>query len=149
MWQMHSTSSGETEEIGRKIGGRLRGGEVIELSSDLGGGKTTFVRGLVAGFGSKDAVSSPSFTISQVYKAEDRTVHHYDFYRLPEAGLMASEIAEVLRDPSAVVVVEWAGAVQDVLPDERVRITITATGDEERAIAVALPVAFDYLRTTL
>lgn len=146
MWQMHSMNSGETEEIGRKLGSRLRGGEIIELSSDLGGGKTTFVRGLAAGFGSEDAVSSPSFTISQVYKAQNLTMHHYDFYRLPDAGLMASEIAEVMHDPSAVVVVEWAGAVENVLPNERIRITITATGDEQRTITVALPVAFEYMR---
>ena len=146
MWQMQSTGSADTERIGHEIGNRLRGGEVIELVSDLGGGKTTFVRGLVSGFGSDDAVSSPSFTISQVYVAGARTLHHYDFYRLPDAGIMASEIAEVLQDPSAVVVVEWAGAVENVLPKARIRIDITTAGDETRSLEIHVPEVFAYLK---
>lgn len=124
----------------------MRGGEVIELRSDLGGGKTTFVRGLVAGAGSLDVVSSPSFTISKVYKAGNLTIHHYDFYRLPDAGLMAQELAEVLEDPAAVVVVEWAGAVESVLPRQKVVITISVKGDEERHLKFEDPQEQTYLK---
>ena len=145
-WQINSTSSESTEQLGRDIGARLRGGEVIELSSDLGGGKTTFVRGLAAGMGSNDAVTSPSFTISQVYQAGEVTLHHYDFYRLPDAGLMRQELAEVLDDPKAVVVVEWAAVVGDVLPAKRVTLTITTTGENERQIAISLPPQLRYIR---
>src|SRR5690349_8475192 len=98
-WQIKSSNSENTEQLGRELGARLRGGEVIELASDLGGGKTTFVRGLAVGMGSIDAVSSPSFTISQVYNSDNLSLHHYDFYRLGEPGLMAQELSEVLDDP--------------------------------------------------
>jgi tRNA threonylcarbamoyladenosine biosynthesis protein TsaE len=145
-WQISSSSSANTEQLGRSIGARLKGGEVIELASDLGGGKTTFVRGLAAGMGSQDAVSSPSFTISQVYVAGELTLHHYDFYRLPDAGLMQQELAEVLGDPKAVVVVEWAGAVENVLPAERVSITIETIDENEREFDIGLPERFGYLR---
>src|SRR5262249_35297728 len=113
---LRTASAEATEKLGEQIGKRLRGGEVIELVSDLGGGKTTFVRGLARGFGSTAHVSSPTFTISHEYKAGRRTLYHYDFYRLTEAGIMADELAEAAHDPDAVVVVEWGDIVADVLP---------------------------------
>jgi len=119
---------------------------VIELRSDLGGGKTTLVRGVARGAGSSDTVASPSFTISREYRAGKLTIHHYDFYRLGEAGLMSQELADVLSDPQAVVIVEWADVVDDVLPDERTIIHITAIGDESRQFDVTLPEAYTYLK---
>jgi tRNA threonylcarbamoyladenosine biosynthesis protein TsaE len=146
MWQIESTSSEQTEKLGRSIGGRLRGGEVLELRSDLGGGKTTFVRGLAAGAGSKDAAGSPSFTISRIYQTDDLTLHHYDFYRLPDAGLMKQELAEVLEDPKSVVIVEWGAAVEDVLPADRAVLEIQATGENQRSLTISLPPKLDYLK---
>ena len=146
MWQIKSNSFESTEQLGHDIGTRLRGGEVIELVSDLGGGKTTFVRGLAAGAGSHDAVSSPSFTVSQVYQTDDLSVHHYDFYRLPDAGLIQQELTEVLENDKAVVVVEWAEVVADVLPSERIKIVISAPSQNERTFIIELPEKFAYLR---
>lgn len=145
-WQIDSTSSGQTEKLGHDVGSRLRGGEVIELKSDLGGGKTTFARGLVAGTGSEDVAGSPSFTVSKIYQAGQLTIHHYDFYRLPEAGLMSQELIEVLEDPQAVVIVEWAGAVDDILPAGRVIFDIQTTGETGRHITVTLPAKWAYLK---
>jgi len=114
--------------------------------SDLGGGKTTFTRGLARGFGSTDRVASPTFTISKVYQdAKGREIHHFDFYRLPEAGLISAELADVLGDPSVVIVVEWAGIVQDVLPQERLSITIEKTPDDQRVIILRAPQSLAYL----
>lgn len=75
--QIVSTSSDATEKLGEQVGKRLKGGEVIELISDLGGGKTTFIRGLARGMGSTDHVSSPTFTISKFYsvKPKPQTTH--------------------------------------------------------------------------
>ena len=126
-------------ELAAEIGSKLRGGEVIELSSDLGGGKTAFVRGLAAGMGSKDDVRSPSFTLSNSYSAGEVVLHHFDFYRLSEPGIMREELAEVCDDPKAVVAVEWAGIVQDVLPDERLTIKITISGDNSRHLRFEYP----------
>jgi tRNA threonylcarbamoyladenosine biosynthesis protein TsaE len=117
------------------MGRRLRGGEVIELVSDVGGGKTTFVRGLARGFGSSDAVGSPSFTLSREYKSGELTMYHFDFYRLNNPGIMANELAEVVADPQAVVVVEWADIVENVLPAEHITITIRSTGESSREFA--------------
>jgi tRNA threonylcarbamoyladenosine biosynthesis protein TsaE len=143
-WQIESTSSDFTEQLAEKIGASLKGGEVIELVSDLGGGKTTFTRGLVRGLGSTDKVASPTFTISKMYDAGRLEVHHFDFYRLHEAGIIADELAEVAGDSRAIVVVEWADVVQHVLPDQRITITIKQTPEGNRQLTLAYPLELAY-----
>lgn len=145
-WRLSTNSSDETEQLGANIGARLRGGEVIELRSDLGGGKTTFVRGLARGAGSADTVGSPSFTISREYQTPKFVIHHYDFYRLAEPGIMADELHDVMSDQQAVVIVEWADVAEHVLPSERGIIHIAASGDDSRELTITLPAALSYLK---
>lgn len=118
---------------------------MIELISDLGGGKTTFVRGLARGISSNDQVSSPTFTLSNVYKGEQLTMYHFDFYRLAEPGIMREELAEVLSDPLNVTVIEWANIVRDVLPDARVTMRITATGETSRRYDISASPGLQYV----
>ncbi len=128
------------------MGQRLSGGEVIELSSDLGGGKTTFVKGLAEGMGSKDHISSPTFTICNVYNGRNNLkLWHYDFYRLPEPGLMEHELAEALSDKKSIIVVEWAQIVRGVLPLERLTVRIRPTGEDSRLIDFTCPPSLAYL----
>ena len=63
-------------------------------------------------------------------------IYHYDFYRLGEAGIMAEDVNEVMHDPAAVTVIEWSGAVSDVLPTDRLQISIQATDENERNVTV-------------
>lgn len=147
--QIDTTSSVDTERLAGQLGQALRGGEVIELVADLGGGKTTFVRGLVAGLGSSDRVSSPTFTISKVYKTHDLEVHHFDFYRLQNAGLASFELHDLIGDPGVVVVVEWADVVEHALPEERLTITLERTGDDTRQLTVRYPESLSYLAEVL
>ena len=144
-WQTRSTSSEDTEALGERVGARLKGGEVIELVSDLGGGKTTFVRGLVRGAGSTDRVASPTFTISREYAAPKFTIVHFDFYRLAEAGVIAEELKEFMGDPNYVVVIEWGDIVADVLPADHVRIQIQYKTDTERLIQSTYPPKLSYV----
>ncbi len=72
-------------------------------------------------------------------------IYHFDFYRLQEPGIMRDELAEILADPKAVVVVEWASIVEDVLPSKRLTITLKATGDDHRELTFAYPEAMNYL----
>ncbi|HEU4967116.1 MAG TPA: tRNA (adenosine(37)-N6)-threonylcarbamoyltransferase complex ATPase subunit type 1 TsaE [Candidatus Saccharimonadales bacterium] len=144
-YRIHTNNPEATERIGERIGACVRGGEVIELVSDLGGGKTTFVRGLARGMGSTDRVSSPTFTLSREYAAGERTLYHFDLYRLNEAGLMADEVAELAGAPHAVTVIEWGDAVQHVLPKHTLRITIHVLGDIERELEISCPPELAYL----
>lgn len=104
------------------------------------------MRGLARGAGSDDGVGSPSFTISREYKTPKFVMHHYDFYRLGEPGIMADELHEVMSDDQAVVVVEWADVAEHVLPSKRVIIRISATGDRSRDFVITLPHKYAYLK---
>lgn len=128
-------SEQETIEFAKDLAGKLKGGEVIELAGDIGSGKTTFVKGLALGIGYKDHVTSPTFTIQQIYKGR-LDLYHYDFYRLEDAGIMAAEIEEAMDNKSAVIVVEWAGTVKGVLPPEKIKIHIKPTGENSREISL-------------
>jgi tRNA threonylcarbamoyladenosine biosynthesis protein TsaE len=117
----------------------------VELISDLGGGKTTFVRGLAQGLESQDPVRSPSFTLHNQYHGNGLTLHHFDFYRLFEPGEMRDELAEVLQDEQSIAVVEWGHIIQDVLPDDHIRIEIRATGEQTRHFRLTYPERLKYL----
>lgn len=139
----------ETEDLASAIGRALCGGEVIELISDLGGGKTTFVRGLVRGAGSPDHVSSPTFTLCNLYTTSKTSMlaalYHFDFYRLGEAGIIEHELAETMKDKRAVVVIEWADTIKDVLPASRLKINISTLGENQRQFEFDCPTQLTYL----
>lgn len=144
-WETTSQSADETEQLAQSLGSRCSGGEIIELVSDLGGGKTTFVRGLAKGMGSHDTVASPSFTIAREYDAGQLTLHHFDFYRLNEPGIVANELSELTGDPTVVVVIEWADIVESVLPTDRLTIHITRSGETSRRFTYTYPETLAYL----
>lgn len=132
--QTHITNSvEETFELGRQFGSKLKGGEVIEFIGDLGAGKTSFMRGLAEGIGSEDSVSSPTFTLSNLYSGRDNlSIYHFDFYRLNEPGLVQEQLKEAVTDPDAIVCIEWAETVRGVLPGDRTTIEIIPIDEEKR-----------------
>ncbi len=143
-WQLVTKNVEQTQQFGEHIGARLRGGEVIELASDLGGGKTTLTMGIARGAGSEDVVSSPTFTISNVYTGRSVEIHHYDFYRLGELGLMGDEIEEAMADPRVVSVIEWAGTAHDLIaPEKLIRIEIGLVADNENARTLSITAGAD------
>lgn len=138
----------DTKNLAKKIGEVVRGGEIFAMYSDIGGGKTTFTKGLALGMGVTDVVQSPTFTISQVHKAErGLELHHFDFYRLSEAGIMRDALAESLVQDNAVVVIEWGDIVHDILPDDVINIHLSVRDDESRMIKVDCPSSFSYIET--
>lgn len=143
-------SIAETIKLGKMFGAQLKGGEVIELQSDLGGGKTTFVKGIAEGFGSKDAVSSPSFTINFVYTgAHNQKLYHFDFYRLNDPGIIKHELEEVVEDADDVVIIEWGEIVHNVLPKERITINIVPIAETARQFTFSIPHIYETLINTL
>ncbi|MDB5176677.1 MAG: uncharacterized protein JWN75_345 [Candidatus Saccharibacteria bacterium] len=130
-------SEHEMQRLGERLGRLCSGGEVIELVGDVGAGKTTLVRGLAVGLGIEETVQSPSFTISRLYDAENgKRLAHYDFYRLNDAGIMAQELAEMIGTHGTITVIEWAGAVENVLPADKLTITITAPSPTQRQLII-------------
>ncbi len=149
IWRTRSKSQTETEKLAEKLARNLQGGEVIELVSDLGGGKTTFVRGLVRGLGSSNTVNSPTFKICNVYHSPSLTVYHFDLYRLTDPGLVRLELAEAIEDTQAVTLVEWATVAADVLPKEHLIVKFEYASDNDRFLSFHFPTSFNYLMAGL
>ncbi len=141
-------SAKQTEVLGESLGKSLKGGEIIELSSDLGGGKTTFTRGLAKGLGVNANITSPSFVVSKVYQGDLLELHHYDFYRLGDIGIMSQELQEVIDNIENVTVIEWASGAHDLLPRDRLlRIELLALDNEKsREIVLDFPADTKYLK---
>lgn len=130
----------DTQALAKALGAACRGGEVIAFASDLGGGKTAFVKGLAVGMGVTDVVQSPTFTISQIHQAaRGLELHHFDFYRLDDPGIMSAELSESLAQPNAVVAVEWGDIVQQIIPREHIAITLRIGPADERVIGLDVP----------
>lgn len=140
-----SETADQTEHLGEQLGALLHGGELVELASDLGGGKTTMTHGIVRGIGSPDPVASPTFTISREYTGGRLHVHHYDLYRLQEMGVVGETLSEVLGDPASVVIVEWGGVAHDILPAERIVVAIQLQADGSREITITAPDELAYV----
>ena len=127
---MVSLSEKDQISLGEQIGALLKGGEFIELSGDIGSGKTTFVKGLARGLEISEDVQSPSFTISRFYEGgRGIYLHHYDFYRLEDPGLMKDDLAEASSEADSVVAVEWSNVVEGFMPSSRIKIEINHLKD--------------------
>ena len=105
-------------DFAKTIASNLKGGELIVLTGDLGAGKTTFARDLAEALGSEIEAQSPSFTIENVYPADRLTIHHFDFYRLEEPGVVGYQLQEALSNKEAVVLIEWPNIVEAYLADK-------------------------------
>ena len=116
--------------LGVRIGQQCQAGDLILLNGPLGAGKTVLVQGIGTALGIDD-VTSPTFVISRIHKAELSLIH-VDAYRLLEGGNVAAFLDDLDLDSnrdSAVTVIEWGGAESARLSDERLEITIDRTSD--------------------
>lgn len=116
---------------------------MFELRSDIGGGKTSLAKGIAEGMGIGAVIQSPTFTISREYTAPSGIqLHHYDFYRLHDPGIMSAELAESLNNPKVVTIIEWADTVTSLLPERTMTITINFKDDTTRRLTLVAPQAF-------
>lgn len=140
----------DTKSLAAALGRAVKGGEVLAFHSDLGGGKTTFVKGLAEGMGITEVVQSPTFTLSQLHKASrGLELHHFDFYRLSDPGIMSAELAESLAQNNAVVAIEWGEIVHDILPKDVIGVKLSVQDDESRVITINLPKKLEYISRAL
>ena len=125
------------KEFAKKCQPSKKSAIVIELIGDVGVGKTTFTRGLANGLKIEKPITSPSFTIAKSYALPSGgTFTHYDFYRLPEPGLMIEDLEENLKNPSNIIVIEWGESIADLLPEDHIIITISYNDDGTREVKI-------------
>ena len=133
--RIETSTPEQTERAGAELAAGLAPGDVVLVSGELGSGKTTFVRGACAGLGVTDPVTSPTFTIGQLY-AGPIEVAHLDLYRL---RTLAGEDPALLDDyvtPERIAFLEWPDAAEPVLESVRARVRIRHAGADRRVIEV-------------
>ena len=132
MIRLISNSSDETELIGERLAGKLKGVEVIALFGGLGMGKTAFTRGLSRGLGVTEGVSSPTFALVNEYKGKFN-IYHFDMYRVQSwDDLYSTGFFDYIGN--GVIVIEWSENIEGALPDDCLRITITPGEHEDQRI---------------
>lgn len=129
----------ETFEVGKKIGEEARAGQVFTLIGDLGVGKTVFTQGLAKGLGIEESISSPTFTIVQVYEEGRLPLYHFDVYRIGDVEEMEEIGYEDYFYGEGVTLIEWSNLIEEILPKPRTEIVIEkdlANGFDYRKITI-------------
>ena len=122
--------------VASRLAETLRAGDALALSGDLGAGKTTFVRALIAALhGSDVPVSSPTFVFRQRYDGTP-PVEHLDLFRLDDPAEAVDLGLEEAFGPDRITVVEWPERLPGLLPDGAIRIRIEGAGDEPRRLQI-------------
>ena len=114
----------ETFQLGKRLGEQAQPGQIYTLSGDLGVGKTVFTKGVAAGLGIREPVSSPTFTIVQEYYDGRLPLYHFDVYRIEDP----EEMEEIGYDDyffgDGVCLIEWADRIRELLPEHLICVTI-------------------------
>ena len=134
-----SESAEETFSIGESMGRSVKSGTVIALLGDLGVGKTVFTKGFASGLGIEQTINSPTFNILKSYFGGRLTLHHFDVYRIGDSSEMDEIGYEDCFFGEGVSLVEWADIINDLLPEDTVRVTIKkdpARGFDYREIII-------------
>ena len=143
-------SPGETQKLGQKIGSDLKSGKlkkrIICLYGDLGSGKTTFIQGLAKGLGIKKRITSPTFVFVKKYKNLSLTepcfsnqpdFYHVDLYRIEKLEeTKGLGLGEIFSDPQALVAIEWAEKIKEMLPKERINLWFNYLNQNERKVII-------------
>jgi tRNA threonylcarbamoyladenosine biosynthesis protein TsaE len=132
---VETSSPEETEALAAELAARLRPGDVVTVSGELGSGKTTFVRGACAALGVRERVTSPTYTIGHRYHGESVAVSHLDLYRF--SGVSAAEWGDL--EPyfdDAIAFVEWPEAGEGVLPAPRYTVRVRHADEARRTVSI-------------
>ncbi len=136
---IESYSAGDTFQIGKEIGQNAIPGSVYTLIGDLGVGKTVFTQGVAKGLDIKEPISSPTFTILQVYEEGRMPFYHFDVYRIGDVEEMEEIGYEDCFYGDGICFIEWANLIEEILPKTYTQVTIEK--DLEKG--------FDYRKITI
>jgi tRNA threonylcarbamoyladenosine biosynthesis protein TsaE len=134
-----SNSAEETIAAGRKYGRNAAKGDVFALTGDLGAGKTQFVKGFVAGLGSRAEVTSPTFVLVHEYNDGCLPVYHLDFYRLDSSEAVSRLGFDDYVFGDGVSLIEWADRYSDLIPKAATWLSFELEGENTRVIREGKP----------
>lgn len=124
----------DTKKFGLKLANKLKPGSVVALNGDLGTGKTALTKYVAEGLGIRSMITSPTFTIVQEYHEGRIPLYHFDVYRINDVEEMYEIGYEEYFFGSGVSVVEWADLVDEIIPEDAIRINITYGENENERI---------------
>ena len=131
---MRTNSAEETRKLGACLARNLKAGDVILLEGNLGAGKSELTRGIAKGLGVKESVTSPSFTILNVYESGLLPLYHFDWYRLESAEELYELGMDEYLGGDGVAVVEWPERCPEAVPERCLRIRLETAGEDARDI---------------
>jgi tRNA threonylcarbamoyladenosine biosynthesis protein TsaE len=134
---IYTRSAEETISLGMKFSGTLAKKDVVVLEGALGGGKTTFIKGVVKGLNIKTKVLSPSFTLVRQYGKAEFCLYHIDLYRLKEDEIFNIGIEDFLYSKDAVTMIEWGEKIEDCIPSY-IKIVFSLLDNNVRKIDFSL-----------
>lgn len=114
----------ETKKFGIDLAQDLEPGAVIALTGDLGTGKTTLTKSIAAGLGIDDVITSPTFNIVKEYRSGRLPLFHFDVYRIGDVEEMYELGYEEYFYGEGVCIIEWADLIEDIIPEDAIRIYI-------------------------
>jgi tRNA threonylcarbamoyladenosine biosynthesis protein TsaE len=136
----------ETERLGEKIGKRIfqvklkKQAQIITLEGDLGGGKTTFLKGLAKGLGIKEKILSPTFLLIrkfQIPSTKFQNFYHIDCYRIKKPReILKLGFRKIVKNPQNIVAIEWAERIRGILPRKVLKIKFKILGKKKREILI-------------
>ncbi len=127
-----SKSEKDTYKIAKKFERTLSGGEVVILNGDLGAGKTTFTKGLAKALGITENVTSPTFTLMNIYTSGRLTLYHFDMYRIEDESEALELGLDEFFNSNGVCMIEWAENIRNMIPKNHITINITKLGENSR-----------------
>lgn len=125
-----SNSEEDTINLGKKIAGQLKKGDIIILSGDLGSGKTKLTEGVLTYFNLQEEISSPTFTIVNEYDTENLKIYHFDLYRLADIDEFFAIGGEEYFEKGASII-EWGELLEDYLPDKYLKLEFSRDSNFE------------------
>lgn len=134
----------ETDILGRVLANALPDGAVVSLLGTLGAGKTRFAQAIAAASGVPvEDIASPTFVLVKEYQGAKRKIYHFDAYRLRNSNEFLELGADEYFDDNGISLVEWADKVADVMPEDRLEISITPISEISRRFAISAKGGFD------
>lgn len=129
-YNFKSKCEDDTKRLAKNLASKLKTGDIVVLSGDLGSGKTKFTEGFLSFFGLENEISSPTFTIVNEYVKNDINIYHFDVYRLEDSSEFYAIGGEEYFQ-KGICIIEWGELIQDALPDKYIKINFSRCLENE------------------